>query len=182
MIVKTSQQWFKINGKNAFGCPLRLGLYLKVECMNLSETNFSRTAESQRLWQGAICHVWTSQFNKHWRQSQKQLQKYDIRDMNSLCFLLQGPRPRWQNPNPGDQLWGGSPDWLAAARGGVCRPLWQALGSERGPTRENARLRAHQLRRPSRSHTVRGRQSQWRHQLGPSRSGHNNSIFPVPFS
>ena len=72
MIVKTSQQWFKINGKNAFGCPLRLGLYLKVECMNLSETNFSRTAESQRLWQGAICHVWTSQFNKHWRQSQKQ--------------------------------------------------------------------------------------------------------------
>ena len=80
MIVKTSQQWFKINGKNAFGCPLRWGLYLKVECMNLSETNFSRTAESQWLWQGAICHVWTSQFNKHWRQSQKQLQKYDIRD------------------------------------------------------------------------------------------------------
>ena len=80
MIVKTSQQWFKINGKNAFGCPLRLGLYLKVECMNLSETNFSRTAESQRLWQGAICHVWTSQFDKHWRQSQKQLQKYNIRD------------------------------------------------------------------------------------------------------
>ena len=80
MIVKTSQQWFKINGKNAFGCPLRLGLYLKVECMNLSETNFSRTAESQRLWQGAICHVWTSQFDKHWRQSQKQLQKYNIRN------------------------------------------------------------------------------------------------------
>ena len=25
------------------GCPLRLGLYLKVECMNQSETNFSRT-------------------------------------------------------------------------------------------------------------------------------------------
>ena len=80
MIVKTSQQWFKINGKNAFGCPLRLGLYLKVECMNLSETNFSRTAESQRLWQGAICHVWTSQFDKHWRHSQKQLQKYNNRD------------------------------------------------------------------------------------------------------
>ena len=55
--------------------------YLKVECMNLSETNFSRTAESQRLWQGAICHVWTSQFDKHWRQSQKQLQKYNIRDV-----------------------------------------------------------------------------------------------------
>ena len=45
-IVKTSQQWLKINGKNAFGCPLRLGLYLKVECMNQSETNYSRTAES----------------------------------------------------------------------------------------------------------------------------------------
>ena len=54
MIEKTSQQWFKINGKNAFGCPLRLGLYLKVECMNLSETNFGRTAESQWLWQGAM--------------------------------------------------------------------------------------------------------------------------------
>ena len=76
MIVKTSQQRFKINGKNAFGCPLRLELYLKVECMNLSETNFSRTAESQRLWQGAIFHVWTSQFDKHWRQLQKQLQKF----------------------------------------------------------------------------------------------------------
>ena len=25
---------FNINGKNAFGCPLRLGLYLKVECMS----------------------------------------------------------------------------------------------------------------------------------------------------
>ena len=37
MIVKTSQQWFKINGNNAFGCPLRMGLYLKVECMNLSK-------------------------------------------------------------------------------------------------------------------------------------------------
>ena len=87
MIVKTSQQWFKINGKNAFGCPLRLGLYLKVECMNLSETNFSRTAESQRLWQGAICHVWTSQLNKHWRQSQKQLQKCNIRDASNQCCL-----------------------------------------------------------------------------------------------
>ena len=82
MIVKTSQQWFKINGKNAFRCPLRLGLYLKVECINLSETNFSITAESHRLWQGAICHVWTSQFDKHWWQSQKQLQKYNIRDVN----------------------------------------------------------------------------------------------------
>ena len=51
MIVKTSQQWFKVNGENAFGCPLHLGLYLKVECMNLSETNFSRTAKSQqRFW------------------------------------------------------------------------------------------------------------------------------------
>ena len=66
MIVKASQQCFKIDGKNAFGCPLRLGLYLKVERMNLSETNFSRTAESQQLWQGAICHIWTFQFDKHW--------------------------------------------------------------------------------------------------------------------
>ena len=41
MIVKTSQQWLNIDGKNAFECPLRLGLYLKVS-----------------LWQGAICHVW----------------------------------------------------------------------------------------------------------------------------
>ena len=84
MIGKTSQQWLNINGKNAFECPLRLGLYLKVECMNLSETNFSRTAESQRLWQGAICHVWTLQFDKHWRQSQKQLQKYNIRDIRGV--------------------------------------------------------------------------------------------------
>ena len=49
MILKTWQQWFKINGKNAFGCPLRLGLYLKEECMNLSDTNFSRTAESHSV-------------------------------------------------------------------------------------------------------------------------------------
>ena len=72
-----------INGKNAFGYPLRLGLYLKVERMNLNETNFGRTAESQRSWQGAICHVWTLQFDKHWRQSQKQLQKYNIRDKDT---------------------------------------------------------------------------------------------------
>ena len=57
-----------------------VALVLKVERMNLSETNFSGTAESQRLWQGAICNVRTSQFDKHWRQSQKQLQKYNIRD------------------------------------------------------------------------------------------------------
>ena len=81
MILKTSQQWFQINGKNAFGCPLHLGLNLKVECMNLSETNFSRIAESQKLWQGAICHVWTSQFNKHWRQSQKENYKTTILDI-----------------------------------------------------------------------------------------------------
>ena len=54
MIVKTLQQWFKINGKNAFGCPLRLGLYLKVECMNLSETNFSRTTD---LSSYGKCHL-----------------------------------------------------------------------------------------------------------------------------
>ena len=47
----------------------------------MHETSFSRAVESQRLWQGAICHVWTSQFDKHWRQSQKQLQKYNIRDV-----------------------------------------------------------------------------------------------------
>ena len=87
MIVKTSQQWFKINAKNAFGCPLCFGLYLKVECMNLSETNFSRTAESQQLWQGAICHVGTSQFDKHWRHLQKRLQKYNIQEaMENFVF------------------------------------------------------------------------------------------------
>jgi len=84
VIVKTSQQLFKINGRNAFGCPLRLGLYLKVECMNLSETSFSRTSESRRLWQGANCHVWTSQLDKHWWHSQKQLQKYNIKDFRFL--------------------------------------------------------------------------------------------------
>ena len=57
------------------GCPLHLGLYFKVECVNLSETNLSKTAESQGLWQGVVCHVLTSQFDKRWQQSQKQLQK-----------------------------------------------------------------------------------------------------------
>ena len=52
--------------------------------MNLSETNFSRTAESQWLWQGAICHIWTSQLDKHWRHLQKQLQKYNVRDIDNL--------------------------------------------------------------------------------------------------
>ena len=70
------------------GCPLHLEPYLEVECMNQNETNFSRTAKSQRLWQGAICHIWTYQFNKHWRQSQKQLQKYNIRDfITTLIFI-----------------------------------------------------------------------------------------------
>ena len=88
LIVKTQQQWLNFNGKNAFECPLHLELYLKVQCMNGSETNFSRTAESQRLWQGAICHVCIFQFNKHWRQSQKQLQKYNIRDfITTLIFI-----------------------------------------------------------------------------------------------
>ena len=41
------------------------------------------------LWQSAICHVWTSQFGKHWRHSQKQLQKYSIRDI-SMCLLPNG--------------------------------------------------------------------------------------------
>ena len=80
MIVKTSQQLFNINGKNAFECPLRLGLYLKVECMNQSETNFSRTAQSQRFWQGAICHVWTFQLDKHWGHSQKERLAYKLVD------------------------------------------------------------------------------------------------------
>ena len=61
-------------------------MYLKVECMNRDETNFSRTAKSQRLWQGAICHIWTSQFDKHCRHSQKQLQKYSIRDIGIFGF------------------------------------------------------------------------------------------------
>ena len=80
MIVKTSQQWFKTNGKNAFGCPLRLGPYLKVECMSQSETNFSRTAHSQRFWQGAICHIWTSKLDKHCRHSQKESLAYKLVD------------------------------------------------------------------------------------------------------
>ena len=49
--------------------------------MNRSETNFSRTAESQWLWQGAICHVWTSQFDKHWRHSQKERLAYKLVDI-----------------------------------------------------------------------------------------------------
>ena len=54
------------------GCPLSLGPYLEVECINQSETNFSRTAQSQQFWQGGICHVWTFQSDKHWRHSQKE--------------------------------------------------------------------------------------------------------------
>ena len=63
-----------------YGCSLRLGLYLKVDCMNQSETNFSRTAQSQRFWQGAICHVWTSKLDKHWRHSQKERLTYKLVD------------------------------------------------------------------------------------------------------
>ena len=37
--------------------------------MNRGETNFSRSPKSQRFWQGAIYHVWTSHFEKHWRHS-----------------------------------------------------------------------------------------------------------------
>ena len=40
-------------------------------------------AQKKWLWQGAIYHIWTSQIDKHWRHSQKRLQKYDIRDMIS---------------------------------------------------------------------------------------------------
>ena len=54
---------------------------VKVECMNRGETNFSGSPKFQWLWQGAKYHVWTSQIDKHWRHSQKRLQKYDIRDM-----------------------------------------------------------------------------------------------------
>ena len=38
-------------------------------CINRGETNFSRSPKSQRFWQGAIYHVWTSHFDKHWRHS-----------------------------------------------------------------------------------------------------------------
>ena len=62
------------------GCPSCLGPYLKVECMNQSETNFSRTAHSQRFWQGAICQVWTSQLDKHWQHSQKETLAYKLVD------------------------------------------------------------------------------------------------------
>ena len=62
------------------GCPLHLGPYLEVECMNQSETNFSRTAQFQRFWQGAICHIWTSQLDKHWRHSQKERLAYELVD------------------------------------------------------------------------------------------------------
>ena len=53
--------------------------------MNQSETNFSRTAQSQRFWQGAICHVWTSKLDKHWRHSQKERLAYKI---YQLSFVL----------------------------------------------------------------------------------------------
>ena len=62
------------------GCPLCLGPYLEVECMNQSETNFSRTAQFQRFWQGAICHIWTSQLDKNWRHSQKERLAYKLVD------------------------------------------------------------------------------------------------------
>ena len=62
------------------GCPLRLGPYLEVECMNQSEINFSRTAQSQWFWQGAICHVWTSQLDKHLIHSQKERLAYKLVD------------------------------------------------------------------------------------------------------
>ena len=60
MIVKASQQWFKIDGKNAFGCPLRLELYLKVKCMNLSETNFRRTQSPSGYGNVSLAMSWTS--------------------------------------------------------------------------------------------------------------------------
>ena len=62
------------------GCPLCLGTYLKVECMNQSETNLSRTAQSHWFWQGAICHVWTSQLDQRWRHSQKERLAYKLVD------------------------------------------------------------------------------------------------------
>ena len=71
-------------------CPLLLGPYLEVEWINQSETNFSRAAQSQRFWQGVICHVWKSQFYKHWRHSQKK--EYELVDepltILSGVFLL----------------------------------------------------------------------------------------------
>ena len=62
------------------GCPLRLGPHLVVDSMNQSETNFSSTAQSQRFLQGAICNVWTSQLDKHWRHSQKERLPYKLVD------------------------------------------------------------------------------------------------------
>ena len=52
--------------------------------MNRGETNFSRSPKSLRFWQGAMYHIWTSHFDKHWRHSQKRLQKYDIRDRHFI--------------------------------------------------------------------------------------------------
>ena len=69
------------------GCPSRLGPYLEVECMNRHETNFSRTTQSQRFWQGAIWHVWTSQFDKHWRHSQKERLAYKLVDINHFYLF-----------------------------------------------------------------------------------------------
>ena len=75
------------------GCPLRLGPYLEVDCMNQSETNFSRTAQSKWFWQGAICNVWTFQLDKHWRHSQKERLTYNLVDFapsrlfGSCCII-----------------------------------------------------------------------------------------------
>ena len=69
------------------GCPSRLGPYLQVECMNQSKTNFSRTAQSQRGWQGAIWHIWTSKCDKHWRHSHKERLAYKLVDWPLLTIL-----------------------------------------------------------------------------------------------
>ena len=82
-------QSFKLNCWNnhfnsfpMHGFPSCLGQYLEVECLNWNETNFSRTTQSQRFWQGVIWHVWTSQFDKHWRHSQKERLAYKLVDAN----------------------------------------------------------------------------------------------------
>ena len=73
------------------GCPLRLGPHLVVDSMKKSETKFSSTAQSQRFLQGAICNVWTSQLDKHWRHSQKERLAYKLVDIllrSAYCLLM----------------------------------------------------------------------------------------------
>ena len=96
-------QSFKLNCWNnhfnsfpMHGFPSCLGQYLEVECLNWNETNFSRTTQSQRFWQGVIWHVWTSQFDKHWRHSQKERLAYKLVDAN-WHKIEQSGNNKWHN-------------------------------------------------------------------------------------